>query len=319
MKKVLVTGGAGFIGANLCQLLLENGHKVICLDNYSTGSYDNIAHLFKYKDFEAIEFDVEIPYFFDVDEIYNLACPASPIHYQSNPIKTLRTCVIGTINALELAARNHCKVLQASTSEIYGNPLIHPQTESYWGNVNPIGIRSCYDEGKRCAETLSLDYSRCRGVKVKVVRIFNTYGPKMGVNDGRVISSFITQALKGEDITVFGFGDQTRSFQYIDDLLAGMISMMESPDRIHGPINIGNPEEHSILELANIIKRKTRSKSRIVHRPLPSDDPNKRNPDITLSRRLLNWEPSVSLDEGLDKTIDYFNQQLFHNRYVPAL
>lgn len=311
MKKILVTGGAGFIGSHLCERLLQDGNEVICLDNYFTGSKTNILHLLGNPYFELIRHDVTTPFYIEVDEIYNLACPASPIHYQYNPIKTIKTSVMGAINMLGLAKRIHAKILQASTSEVYGDPKIHPQTEEYWGNVNPVGLRSCYDEGKRCAETLFMDYHHQNNVKIKIVRIFNTYGPRMHPNDGRVVSNFIVQALKGEEITLYGDGSQTRSFQYINDLVEGLIRMMQTPDEIIGPINIGNPGEFTIRELAEKIKELTGSVSKIVYRSLPSDDPVQRQPDISKAKQYLdNWEPKVKLEEGLIKTIDYFRNLL---------
>lgn len=310
-KRVLVTGGAGFIGSHLCERLLNENYEVICLDNFFTGSKQNIIHLLNNPYFELIRHDVINPIFLEVDEIYNLACPASPIHYQYNPIKTIKTSVMGAINMLGLAKRIHAKILQASTSEVYGDPQIHPQTEDYWGNVNPIGARSCYDEGKRCAESLFINYHKQNKVKIKIVRIFNTYGPKMHPNDGRVVSNFIVQALKNEDITVFGDGTQTRSFQYISDLIEGLIRMMNTDNSITGPVNIGNPQEFTILELAELILKLTKSKSKIVFKPLPEDDPAQRKPDINLAKRILNnWEPKVSLEEGLTKTIEYFRKEL---------
>ncbi|MEG1498377.1 MAG: UDP-glucuronic acid decarboxylase family protein [Bacteroidales bacterium] len=312
MKKILVTGGAGFIGSHLCERLLAEGNDVICLDNYFTGQKRNISHLMGNPFFEVVRHDVTIPYLVEVDEIYNLACPASPIHYQYNPIKTIKTSVMGAINMLGLAKRVHAKILQASTSEIYGNPQIHPQVESYWGNVNPIGVRSCYDEGKRCAETLFMDYHRQNEIAIKIIRIFNTYGPKMFVNDGRVVSNFIIQALKGEDITVYGDGSQTRSFQYIDDLIEGMIRMMSTEDSFIGPINIGNPQEFTILELAQKVIDLTGSASKIIKAPLPMDDPMQRKPDISLAKEKLNWEPHILLEEGLKKTIAHF-EKILHN------
>ncbi len=311
MKRILVTGGAGFIGSHLCERLLKEGNEVICLDNYFTGSKSNILHLLKSPYFELIRHDVTHPYYVEVEEIYNLACPASPIHYQYNPIKTIKTSVMGSINMLGLAKRIKAKILQASTSEVYGDPEIHPQPESYWGNVNPIGVRSCYDEGKRCAESLFLNYHRQNNVNIKVVRIFNTYGPRMHPNDGRVVSNFIVQALKNEPITIFGDGTQTRSFQYVDDLLEGMIRMMNTSDNFTGPVNLGNPHEFSMLDLANEVLSITGSKSKIVFHPLPEDDPTQRQPDITLAKEKLNsWEPVVQLKEGLEKTINYFENTL---------
>jgi UDP-glucuronate decarboxylase len=305
-KKILVTGGAGFVGSHLCERLLNEGHEVYCLDNFFTGQKQNIIHLLDQPYFELIRHDVTIPFLIEVDEIYNLACPASPIHYQYNPIKTMKTSVMGAINMLGLAKRVNAKILQASTSEVYGNPLIHPQPESYWGNVNPIGERSCYDEGKRAAETLFSDYHKQNNVKIKIVRIFNTYGPRMHPNDGRVVSNFIVQALKNQDITVYGEGQQTRSFQYIDDLVDGLIKMMASPDNITGPINIGNPHEFTILELAEKVIQLTASKSKIIYEPLPSDDPMMRKPEISIAKKELGWSPSINLDEGLEKTIAFF-------------
>ncbi|WP_455634900.1 UDP-glucuronic acid decarboxylase family protein [Parabacteroides sp.] len=309
MKKILVTGGAGFIGSHLCDRLLREGNDVICLDNYFTGSKDNIRHLLGNDHFELVRHDVINPYHAEVDEIYNLACPASPPHYQYNPIKTIKTSVMGAINMLGLAKRTKAKILQASTSEVYGDPAIHPQVESYWGNVNPIGIRSCYDEGKRCAETLFMDYHRQNGVRIKIIRIFNTYGPRMNPNDGRVVSNFIVQALKGEDITIYGDGTQTRSFQYVDDLIEAMIRMMATGDDFIGPVNTGNPGEFTMLELAQKVIELTASKSKIVYRPLPGDDPRQRKPDITLAKEKLNWEPKIRLEEGLMRTISYFEDK----------
>ncbi len=309
-KKILVTGGAGFIGSHLCERLLNDGNEVVCLDNYFTGSKDNIIHLMGNPYFEVIRHDIVHPFHIDVDEIYNLACPASPVHYQYNAIKTIKTSVMGAINMLGLAKRLKAKVLQASTSEVYGDPHVHPQPESYWGNVNPIGIRSCYDEGKRCAETLFVDYHRQNGVKSKLVRIFNTYGPHMNPNDGRVVSNFIVQALKGENITIYGDGTQTRSFQYVDDLVEAMIRMMATEDSFIGPVNTGNPGEFTMLELANLILELTGSKSKLIFQPLPSDDPKQRKPDISLAKEKLGWEPKVVLKDGLVKTIEYFDQIL---------
>lgn len=310
MKRILVTGGAGFIGSHLCERLLKEGNDVICLDNYFTGSKDNIRHLISNDHFELVRQDVIFPYFAEVDEIYNLACPASPPHYQYNPIKTIKTSVMGAINMLGLAKRTKAKILQASTSEVYGDPIIHPQVESYWGNVNPIGIRSCYDEGKRCAETLFMDYHRQNNVRIKIVRIFNTYGPRMNPNDGRVVSNFIVQALKNEDITIYGDGLQTRSFQYIDDLVEAMVRMMATSDDFTGPVNTGNPGEFTMLELAQKIIDLTGSKSKIIYMPLPGDDPKQRQPDITLAKEKLGWEPQIKLEEGLLKTIPYFEDVL---------
>jgi UDP-glucuronate decarboxylase len=314
MKRILVTGGAGFIGSHLCDRLIKEGHEVICLDNYFTGSKHNIVHLIDNPYFELVRHDVTHPYFVEVDEIYNLACPASPIHYQYNPIKTIKTSVMGAINMLGLAKRIKAKILQASTSEVYGDPLVHPQPENYWGNVNPIGIRSCYDEGKRCAESLFLNYHRQNEVQIKIIRIFNTYGPRMHPNDGRVVSNFIVQALKNDPITIFGDGTQTRSFQYVDDLLEGMIRMMATGNDFSGPVNIGNPNEFSMLELAQEILSITGSASKIIHQPLPEDDPTQRKPDISLAKeKLANWEPDVQLRQGLEKTIAYFDQLLKTN------
>ena len=306
MKKILVSGGAGFIGSYLCTRLINEGHDVICLDNFFTGSKDNVIHLMNNPHFELVRHDVTIPYRAEVDEIYNLACPASPIHYQHDPIQTVKTSVMGAINMLGMAKRLNAKILQASTSEIYGDPLIHPQPESYWGNVNTIGYRSCYDEGKRCAETLFMDYHRQCNVRIKIIRIFNTYGPRMLAHDGRVVSNFIVQALNNEDITIYGDGMQTRSFQYIDDLIEGMIRMMNTSDDFIGPVNIGNPNEFTILELAQKVIELTGSASKIVFKPLPHDDPKQRQPDITLAREKLNWQPTVQLNQGLLKMIDYF-------------
>ena len=311
MKRVLITGGAGFIGSHLCERLLNEGNEVVCLDNYFTGSKRNIVHLMDNPYFEIIRHDVTHPYFIEVDDIYNLACPASPVHYQYNPIKTIKTSVMGAINMLGLAKRIKAKILQASTSEVYGDPLIHPQVESYWGNVNPIGIRSCYDEGKRCAESLFVNYERQNDVRIKIIRIFNTYGPRMHPQDGRVVSNFIVQALKGEDITIFGDGKQTRSFQYVDDLVEGMIRMMDSRDDFEGPVNIGNPNEFTMLELAEKVLEITGSKSKLVFLPLPADDPTQRKPDISLAKKELNgWKPKIQLEDGLKKTIEYFDDLL---------
>ncbi|MCK9163020.1 MAG: UDP-glucuronic acid decarboxylase family protein [Bacteroidales bacterium] len=310
MKRILVTGGAGFIGSHLCERLLNEGNEVICLDNYFTGNKRNIIHLLENPYFELIRHDVCSPFFVEVDEIYNLACPASPIHYQYNPIKTVKTSVMGALNMLGLAKRINAKILQASTSEVYGDPVVHPQIESYWGNVNPIGERSCYDEGKRCAETLFMNYNKQNDVKIKIIRIFNTYGPNMHPNDGRVVSNFIVQALKGEDITVAGDGTQTRSFQYVDDLLDAMIRMMATRDEFTGPVNTGNPNEFTILELAQKIIELTNSKSQIKFIPLPQDDPTQRKPNIDLAKKELGWEPKIQLNEGLVKTIEYFDNLL---------
>jgi UDP-glucuronate decarboxylase len=311
MKRVLVTGGAGFIGSHLCERLINEGNDVICLDNYFTGTKENIAHLLSSKYFELVRHDITTPFFAEVDEVYNLACPASPIHYQYNPIKTIKTSVMGAINMLGLAKRVKAKILQASTSEVYGDPEIHPQYENYWGHVNPIGVRSCYDEGKRCAESLFMNYHRQNNVRIKIVRIFNTYGPRMHPNDGRVISNFIVQALNNQDITIYGEGSQTRSFQYIDDLVEGLIRMMGTEDEFLGPVNIGNPEEYSIKEIAERIIKLTHAGSRLTYLPLPQDDPMQRQPDIAIARqRLNNWNPNVSLEEGLCKTIQYFRLKL---------
>jgi UDP-glucuronate decarboxylase len=305
-KKILVTGGAGFIGSHLCERLLNEGNEVICLDNYFTGSKRNILHLRDNPYFELIRHDISNPFYIEVDEIYNLACPASPVHYQHDAIQTVKTSVMGAINMLGVAKRLNIKILQASTSEVYGDPSLHPQPESYWGNVNPIGIRSCYDEGKRCAETLFMDYHRQNKVKIKIIRIFNTYGPNMNLNDGRVVSNFIVQALQNKDITIFGDGMQTRSFQYVDDLIEAMMRMMASDDSFTGPVNIGNPDEFTMQELANQIIELIGSKSKIVYHPLPSDDPKQRKPNIELAKEKLGWEPTIKLPEGLVKTIDYF-------------
>jgi len=307
MKRILVTGGAGFIGSHLCDRLIKEGNDVICLDNYFTGNKRNVEHLLPHPYFELVRHDVIQPYFAEVDQIYNLACPASPVHYQYNPIKTTKTSVMGAINMLGLAKRIKARILQASTSEVYGDPEIHPQTEDYWGNVNPIGIRSCYDEGKRCAETLFMDYHNQNQVDIKIMRIFNTYGPNMHPNDGRVVSNFIMQALKGEDITIYGDGSQSRSFQYVDDLVEGAIRLMNSSSDFIGPVNIGNPNEFTILELAQKVIELTQSKSQIIHQELPMDDPLQRQPDISLAKEKLdNWQPKIQLEEGLIKTIHYF-------------
>jgi UDP-glucuronate decarboxylase len=305
-KKILVTGGAGFLGSHLCERLLNEGNEVYCLDNFFTGQKQNIVHLLDNPYFELIRHDVTAPFFIEADEIYNLACPASPVHYQYNPIKTMKTSVMGAINMLGLAKRIKAKILQASTSEVYGDPKVHPQPEAYWGNVNPIGERSCYDEGKRAAETLFMDYHKQNGVDVKIVRIFNTYGPRMHPNDGRVVSNFIVQALQQKDITIYGEGNQTRSFQYVDDLIEGMIRLMNTPKGFTGPVNIGNPNEFTIRELAEQVIRLTGSKSKIVKMPLPSDDPMMRKPDISLANKELNWNPNTQLEEGLLKTIEFF-------------
>ncbi|MEG0463428.1 MULTISPECIES: UDP-glucuronic acid decarboxylase family protein [Bacteroides] len=310
MKRILVSGGAGFIGSHLCMRLIDEGHYVICLDNLFTGSMRNISSLIESERFEFVNHDVTLPYHTEVDEIYNLACPASPIHYQYDAIKTIKTSVLGAMNMLGLALRQNAKILQASTSEIYGDPIIHPQPESYWGNVNPIGFRSCYDEGKRCAETLFMDYYRQNHVRIKIIRIFNTYGPRMLPDDGRVVSNLIVQALQNNDITIYGTGGQTRSFQYIDDLIEGMIRMMNTGDDFIGPVNIGNPHEFSILELAEKVIKLTHSQSNIVFKPLPHDDPKQRKPDIALAMEKLNWKPTVELDEGLVHMIDFFKNNL---------
>jgi UDP-glucuronate decarboxylase len=310
MKRILVTGGAGFIGSHLCERLLDMGNEVICLDNYFTGSKLNIIHLLDNHYFELIRHDITMPVFVEVDEIYNLACPASPVQYQYNGIKTIKTSVMGAINTLGLAKRTRSKVMLASTSEIYGDPEVHPQPESYWGNVNTLGPRACYDEGKRCAETLFMNYHVQNKVKIKIARIFNTYGPKMSSDDGRVVSNFIAQALKGEDITIFGDGTHTRSFQYIDDLVDGMIKLMDTPDTFTGPVNLGNPHEVSVNDLANIIIKMTGSRSKIKYLPLPEDDPRQRRPDISLARKVLDWQPVIGLEEGLGKTIEYFRKIL---------
>jgi UDP-glucuronate decarboxylase len=305
-KKVLVTGGAGFVGSHLCDRLLKDGHEVVCLDNYFTGQKQNIVHHFDNPYFELIRHDVTMPFYIEADEIYNLACPASPVHYQYNPIKTVKTSVMGAINMLGLAKRIKAKILQASTSEVYGDPLVHPQVETYWGHVNPIGERSCYDEGKRAAETLFVNYHKQNNVKIKIIRIFNTYGPRMHPNDGRVVSNFIVQALQNKDITIYGEGQQTRSFQYVDDLVEGMVRMMATGDHFTGPVNIGNPHEFTILGLAEKVIKLTGSKSKIVKMPLPPDDPMQRQPDISLAKKELNWAPKIELEEGLEKTINFF-------------
>jgi UDP-glucuronate decarboxylase len=309
-KRVLVTGGAGFLGSHLCESLLSRGHDTLCVDNFFTGTRDNVTHLLGNAHFELIRHDVTFPLYVEVDEIYNLACPASPIHYQFDPVQTTKTSVHGAINMLGLAKRTKAKILQASTSEVYGNPRIHPQTEDYWGNVNPIGLRSCYDEGKRCAETLFFDYHRQHKQRIKVARIFNTYGPRMHPNDGRVVSNFIVQALTGEPITIYGQGSQTRSFCYVDDLVEGLIALMDTPDELTGPINLGNPAEYRILDLATSIIELAASKSKLVYKPLPSDDPVQRQPDIALARKHLDWSPTIGLRDGLLKTIAYFERLL---------
>lgn len=306
MKQILITGGSGFIGSHLCSRLLDEGHSVICLDNFFTGSKNNILSLIPNPRFELVRHDVTFPYYSEVDEIYNLACPASPIHYQRDAVQTVKTSVMGAINMLGNAKRIGAKILQASTSEVYGDPIVHPQLESYWGNVNPIGLRSCYDEGKRVAETLFMDYHRQAGVRIKIIRIFNTYGPNMHPNDGRVVSNFIVQALNNEDITIYGDGSQTRSFQYIDDLIEAMVRMMATDDGFTGPVNIGNSNEFTILELAEKVIKLTGSDSKITYLPLPNDDPRQRKPDISLAKEKLDWKPEIQLEEGLKKTIDYF-------------
>jgi len=306
MKKILVTGGAGFLGSHLCDRLVTQGHHVLCVDNYFTGSKKNIKHLLDNKNFEVIRQDICLPLYVEVDEIYNLACPASPYYYQLDPIQTIKTSVIGAVNMLGLAKRTGAKILQASTSEVYGDPVVHPQPEEYWGHVNPIGIRSCYDEGKRAAETLFIDYNRVHNVRIKIMRIFNTYGPKMSENDGRVVSNFIVQALKGTDITIYGTGLQTRSFCYVDDLLDGMMALMDTDDQVTGPVNIGNPGEFTMLELAEKVIQLTGSNSKIVHMDLPKDDPTQRKPNIDRAKIILGWEPKINLEQGLIKTIEYF-------------
>lgn len=310
MKRILVTGGAGFIGSHLCERLVNEGHDVICIDNFYSGSKENVWHLIGKPNFELVRHDVINPYWAEVDEIYNLACPASPIYYQNDPIQTTKTSFFGAYHMLGLARRTKAKILQSSTSEVYGDPNVHPQPESYWGNVNPIGLRSCYDEGKRVAETLFFDYYRLHKVRSKVIRIFNTYGPRMAVSDGRVVSNFVVQALRGEDLTIYGDGQQTRSFQYVSDLIEGMIRMMDTPDDFTGPVNLGNPGEFTMLELAEKVLQKIGGKSKIVYRPLPSDDPKMRRPDITVAKQELGWEPKVTLDEGLDHIIAYFRDYL---------
>jgi UDP-glucuronate decarboxylase len=305
-KRILVSGGAGFIGSHLCERLLKDGNEVVCMDNFFTGDKSNIVHLLQNPYFELVRHDVTEPFLAEVDEIYNLACPASPVHYQYNPIKTIKTSVMGAINMLGLAKRVNARVLQASTSEVYGDPKVHPQQEGYWGNVNPVGIRSCYDEGKRCAETLFMDYHRQHHIVIKIVRIFNTYGPRMHPQDGRVVSNFIMQALQHKDITIYGEGNQTRSFQYVDDLVEGMIRMMATEKSFIGPVNIGNPNEFTILQLAEQVILQTGSKSKIKFLPLPQDDPQQRKPDIELAKKSLGWNPTVQLEEGLSKTIAYF-------------
>jgi UDP-glucuronate decarboxylase len=309
-KRVLVTGGAGFLGSHLCERLLDSGHDVLCVDNFFSSSRHNVAHLLDNHRMELLRHDVTFPLFVEVDEIFNLACPASPLHYQFDPTQTTKTSVIGAINMLGLAKRLKVKILQASTSEVYGDPNVHPQTEDYWGNVNPIGVRSCYDEGKRCAETLFFDYFRQHNLAIKVVRIFNTYGPRMQRNDGRVVSNFIVQALKGQNITIYGDGNQTRSFCYVDDLVEAMLRMIDTPKHVTGPINIGNPNESTIRELAELVIELTGTKSKLVYGPLPSDDPRQRQPDIARAREVLGWEPKIRLRSGLVKTIAYFDRLL---------
>lgn len=318
-KRILVTGGAGFLGSHLCERLLRDGHDVLCVDNFFTGAKRNVAHLMNHPHFELMRHDVTFPLYVEVDEIYNLACPASPVHYQFDPVQTTKTSVMGAINMLGLAKRVKAKLLQASTSEIYGDPSVHPQPESYWGNVNTIGPRSCYDEGKRCAETLVFDYIRQHGVQAKVVRIFNTYGPRMHPSDGRVVSNFIVQALRGEDITIYGDGSQTRSFCYVDDLIEVIVRMMNSRPDFAGPVNIGNPGEFTMIELANLIIELTNSRSKLVNRPLPADDPKQRRPDIALAKRELDWEPGIPLREGLTRTIAYFDALLKSNDLPPDI
>lgn len=315
-RRILVTGGAGFLGSHLCERLLIEDNEVLCVDNFYTGRKANIVHLMGNPYFEAMRHDICFPLYVEVNEIYNLACPASPIHYQFDPVQTTKTSVHGAINMLGLAKRVKAKILQASTSEVYGDPTVHPQPETYWGNVNPIGLRSCYDEGKRCAETLFFDYHRQHKLKIKVARIFNTYGPRMHPNDGRVVSNFIVQALKGEDITVYGDGSQTRSFCYVDDLIDGLIKLMNSPDDFTGPVNLGNPVEFSILELAEKVIELTGSRSKIVFKPLPNDDPKQRQPDISLAKERLGWKPNIGLEKGLKKTIAYFEELLIGGKYT---
>lgn len=309
-KRILVTGGAGFLGSHLCDRLLTDGHDVLCVDNFFTGTKDNILHMFGNPHFELMRHDVTFPLYVEVDEIYNLACPASPIHYQRDPVQTTKTSVHGAINVLGLAKRLHARIFQASTSEVYGDPELHPQPEHYWGHVNPIGRRSCYDEGKRCSETLFFDYHRQHGLNIKVARIFNTYGPRMHQNDGRVVSNFIVQALKNEPITIYGDGRQTRSFCYVDDMIEGFIRLMNSPDEFTGPVNLGNPSEFSIIELAEKIRDLIGSRSELIHKPLPEDDPKQRQPDIRLAREQLDWEPIIALEKGLQSTVAYFNNLL---------
>ena len=309
-QTILVTGGGGFLGSHLCERLLASGHDVICVDNFFTGSKENIRHLLDHSGFELVRHDVTWPLYLEVDAIYNMACPASPVHYQHDPVQTTKTSVLGAINLLGMAKRLKIPILQASTSEVYGDPSVHPQKEEYWGNVNPIGTRSCYDEGKRCAETLFFDYNRQLGLSIKVVRIFNTYGPRMQINDGRVVSNFIVQALKNEDITIYGDGSQTRSFCFVSDLIDGLVKMMQTGPEVTGPINLGNPGEFTMLELAEKVIKMTGSSSKLVFRPLPKDDPVRRKPDISKAEKILNWHPAVPLDEGLKKTIEYFSSIL---------
>jgi len=318
-RRILISGGAGFLGSHLADALLERGYQVLCVDNFFTGTRRNIEHLLDHKRFELLRHDITHPLFVEVDQIFNLACPASPIHYQRDPVQTTKTSVIGAINMLGLAKRLKIKILQASTSEVYGDPAVHPQDETYWGNVNPIGPRSCYDEGKRCAETLFFDYWRQHRIAIKVARIFNTYGPRTHPNDGRVVSSFIVQALLGQDITLFGDGEQTRSFCYVDDLIRGLISLIDAKDDVVGPVNLGNPIEFTMRELADLIKDLTGSHSKIVHRPLPQDDPRQRRPDISEAQRLLGWQPTVALKEGLTRTIPYFEGLLSHQEIAQAV
>jgi UDP-glucuronate decarboxylase len=310
IKRILVTGGAGFLGSHLCERLLSDGHDVLCVDNYFTGRRANISHLLDNPNFEVMRHDITFPLYVEVDEIYNLACPAAPIHYQYDPVQTTKVSVHGAINLLGLAKRTNAKIFQASTSEVYGDPTVHPQKEDYWGNVNPIGLRSCYDEGKRCAETLFFDYYRQNAVRIKVARIFNTYGPRMHVNDGRVVSNFVVQALRGEDITLYGDGSQTRSFCYCDDLIESFVRLMATGDDVSGPMNLGNPVEFTIRELAEIVIEMVGSKSRLIYKPLPSDDPKQRQPDIAFAKETLGWEPLVDLRDGLEKTIHYFDEFL---------
>ena len=310
MQRILITGGAGFIGSHLCEKLLNEGNEVISLDNYFTGNKNNIRHLHANPYFEMVRHDITRDFYAEVDQIYNLACPASPVHYQYNPIKTIKTSVMGSINVLGLAKRMRAKVLQASTSEVYGDPEVHPQVEAYWGNVNPIGIRSCYDEGKRCAETLFMDYHRQNRVRIKIVRIFNTYGPRMQPDDGRVVSNFIIQALQKKDITIYGDGSQTRSFQYVDDLVNGIVKFMDTPDEFTGPVNIGNPDEFTIKQLAELVIRLTGTQSKIIYKPLPENDPLQRKPDISLIKSIIDWEPTIQLEDGLKETISYFKNVL---------